>query len=308
MIYSLTIAPSMDYCMNMEDKTIRVGHTNRPRNDGVQLGGKGITVGRMLNNLKVKNFPILALGGVVGKSISRMVKNEYDHWLFLDTEGDSRIDVIIQGVGSDTRFNPPAPPLAKDELEKLYYFFDRNLTFGDVLILAGSTGSEVETFYADICKKYENVGAKIILDTTKKALTSALPYHPYMIKPNDDELAQTIGRQLNSEDEIIKAGLELKENGPKTLMITLGSRGAIYIAEDGSVYRASNAVGKQVSAVGAGDSSIAGFVKGIVENVSMEDRLRYAMAAGGATAFSKGLGTYDEWKKLLPEINVKKIA
>lgn len=308
MIYSLTIAPSMDYNLNMEDVQIRVGHTNRPRNDGVQLGGKGITVGRMLNNLKVKNFPILALGGVVGKSISRMLKNEYDHWLFLDTDGDSRIDVIIQGIGSDTRFNPPAPPLAEGELDKLYYFFDRNLTYGDVLILAGSTGSEPETFYAQICKRYQNVGAKIILDTTKKALTTALEYHPFMIKPNDDELAQTIGRKLNSENEIIQAGLELKKTGPQTLMITMGSKGAIYIAEDGSVYRASNAIGKQVSAVGAGDSSIAGFVKGLVEEKTMEDRLRYAMAAGGATAFSKTLGTYSEWEKLLPQINVKRVA
>ena len=88
------------------------------------------------------------------------------------------------------------------------------------------------------------------------------------------------------------------------MLVTLGRRGAYYFAEDGHIYHCSNAVGTQVSAVGAGDSSIAGFIKGLAEKKSMEETLKYSMAAGGATAFSPHLGSYKLWKSLLPQIKV----
>ena len=78
----------------------------------------------------------------------------------------------------------------------------------------------------------------------------------------------------------------------------------IYFAEDGHVYHCTNAHGTQVSAVGAGDSSIAGFIKGLAEGKSIEERLQYSMAAGGATAFSEHLGSYELWESLLPQIKV----
>jgi 1-phosphofructokinase len=58
MIYSLTISPCIDYNLDLEENDIRVGGVNRPVSKGFSLGGKGITVSRMLNNLKVKNIPL----------------------------------------------------------------------------------------------------------------------------------------------------------------------------------------------------------------------------------------------------------
>ena len=149
--------------------------------------------------------------------------------------------------------------------------------------------------------------AYVFLDTVDEALTYALPYRPFMIKPNDEELGDLLGKKLTTDEEIIKGGEEFLTKGPRSVMVTLGRRGAYYFAEDGHVYHCSNATGTQISAVGAGDSSIAGFIKGLAEKKSIEETLQYSMAAGGATAFSPHLGSYELWSELVPQIKVTKI-
>ena len=110
-----------------------------------------------------------------------------------------------------------------------------------------------------------------------------------------------------SDEDIIVAGQELRKQGPQSILVTMGNRGAYYFAQDNSIYHCTTAVGKQISAVGAGDSSIAGFIKGLTEGKDIETCLTYSMAAGSATAFSKLLGSYSLFKSLVPKIKVTRI-
>lgn len=305
MIYSLTIAPAMDYTLDLGEKDLKIGGTNRTESKGYSLGGKGITVARMLNNLKVKNIPIIAVGGSTGKQMRDIVDHDYEKAIYLPVMGNSRLNVMITGPHMDTRFNAEAPKLTEKGLEKMFNFFKKNLKKDDILILSGSLGREENTLYAKIINEYCNpVGAIAILDTTGASLINALKYKPFMIKPNDEELAELLNKPMETDEDILWGGEELKKMGPQTVLVTLGKRGAFYFAEDGHIYHCSNAQGTQVSAVGAGDSSISGFIKGLEEGVSIEKRLQYSMAAGGATAFSEHLGSYKLWKSLLPQIKV----
>ena len=308
MIYSLTVAPSIDYTLDLNGKDLRVDGINRPLAKGFSIGGKGITVSRMLKNLKIDSIPVIATGGENGKTIKSMIEKEFDKIIYLPTESNSRIDVLITGPDTDLRFDPAAPKIKEVGLNKLFDFFKKHLKKDDIVIMAGSLGQEDKHLYQKIMDECINpTGAKTILDTVDQALINALPSKPYMIKPNNEELGDLIGKTLTTDEEILQGGEELKKKGPKTVMVTLGKRGAYYFAEDGSIYHCSNATGKQISAVGAGDSSIAGFIKGLSENKSIEETLQYSMAAGGATAFSEHLGSYKLWKSLIPQIKVTKI-
>ncbi len=308
MIYSLTIAPCIDYNLNLEDKELRVGGVNRPKAEGFSLGGKGITVSRMLRNLHVDNIPIVAVGGKIGRDIKTIVNREFAHHVYLQTESNSRLNVMITGPHQDTRFDPSAPKVKDKEIEKLLTYLKRRLRWHDIVILSGSLGQEDKHLYTRIMQECCNpVDAYVFLDTVDEALTNAFCQKPFMIKPNDEELGDLLGKKLTTDEEIIAGGEELVHRGPRTVMVTLGRRGAYYFTEDEHVYHCSNATGKQISAVGAGDSSIAGFIKGLSEGKSIEETLQYSMAAGGATAFSPHLGTYRLWKKLVPQIKVTKI-
>ncbi|MBQ8141790.1 MAG: hexose kinase [Bacilli bacterium] len=306
MIYSLTIAPALDYSLSMGDKPIKTDGVNRPRNDGFSIGGKGITVSMMLKNLKMDSTPIVALGGSVGNDLKNMIEEIFDNTIYLDTIGNSRIDVLITGSIHDLRFDPAAPKIADEGLEYLFKYFKEHLKKEDIVVLSGSLGQEKKDLYKEIIHECINpVGAKVILDTVGEGLTCALEEHPFMIKPNDEELGDLIGKEMNTDLDILAGGEELKKMGPQTVLVTMGKKGAYYFAEDGHIYRCSNAKGTQISAVGAGDSSIAGFIKGLAEGVSIEERLQFSMAAGGATAFSEHLGSYELWESLLPQIKVE---
>ncbi len=305
MIYSLTIAPAIDYSLNRGDKEIKIDATNRPTSDGYSVGGKGITVSRRLKNLRVKNTPIVAVGGGMGKRLKKIIDKEFDKIIYLSVIGETRLDVRITGSHTDTRFNPSAPKVTEKGRQKRYAYLKKNLKKGDIVILSGSVGQERKDLYAELRKDIiEPSGALTIVDTTGESLTSVFPYHPFRIKPNDEELGDLLGRERKTDEDILEGGRELKKKGPVSVLVTRGSKGAYYFAEDGHIYHCSNAHGKQISAVGAGDSSIAGFIKGLEEGVSIEERRKYSRAAGGATAFSEHLGSYKLWKSLLPQIEV----
>ena len=308
MIYSLTVAPSIDYTLDLGEKSLRADGVNRPEAKGFSVGGKGITVSRMLRNLRVKSVPIVAVGGENGKTIQKMIGREFDRIIYLPTEKNSRIDVLITGPDTDLRFDPAAPKITEKGVTRLFDFFKKHLKKNDIVILSGSLGQEDKHLYANLMREAINpAGAYVFLDSIDEALTNALPEHPFMIKPNKEELGDLLGRPMVTDEDILNGGEELKKKGPQSVMVTLGKDGAYYFSADGHVYHCSNAHGKQISAVGAGDSSIAGFIKGFSEGKPVETTLQYSMAAGGATAFSELLGSYKLWKSLLPQIQVTKI-
>ena len=308
MIYSLTIAPAIDYTLDMENNTIKIRGVNRPVSKGLSVGGKGIMVSRMLNILKITSTPIIAVGGKNGQMIKDIMSNEFSKVKYLPTLGESRIDVLITGPHTDLRFDPVAPKISDKGLEMLCDFLDKNIKEGDIIVLAGSVGQETKDIYAFLMKKYLNPKkAYVFLDTVDEALLLALKEKPFFIKPNEEELSDLVHKELRGEKDIIDAGLELKKQGPRSVLVTLGNRGAYYFSEDNHIYLCSTAVGKQISPVGAGDSSVAGFIKGLCENKSIEECLTYSMAAGSATAFSKLLGSYNLFKSLQKEIRITKI-
>jgi len=59
------------------------------------------------------------------------------------------------------------------------------------------------------------------------------------------------------------------------------------------------------NSVGAGDSTVAGFIAGYKSDI--EERIRYAIACGSATAFSDDLATYREIEALVPHIEINSI-
>ena len=308
MIYSLTLAPAIDYTLDMEGHHLRLNGVNRPTSKGLSVGGKGIKVSRMLSNLKIKSVPIIAVGGKNGKMIIDIMSKEFEKVKYLPVVGDSRIDVLITGPQIDLRFDPPAPKISDNGLNSLYSFFDKNIKEGDIVVLAGSIGQEEKDIYAKLIKNYlapKNVYT--FLDTSGDALALGIKEKPFFIKPNEEELSDLINKEVTSEEDIVSAGMELKKHGPQSILVTMGNRGAYYFSKDNHIYHCSTAVGKQISAVGAGDSSIAGFIKGLTEGKSIEECLAYSMAAGSATAFSKLLGSYSLFKSLLPQIHITKI-
>ena len=142
-----------------------------------------------------------------------------------------------------------------------------------------------------------------MVDATKELLLNVLPYHPFLIKPNNHELGEVFGVTLEEKSEVIAYGKKLQEMGARNVLVSMAGSGAVLVAEDGSVYQSEAPKGKVRNSVGAGDSTVAGFLAGYLEAQNYENAFYMGLCTGSASAFSEELATKEEVMQLLHECN-----
>ena len=148
----------------------------------------------------------------------------------------------------------------------------------------------------------EGHGVRAVVDATQDLLVNVLPYHPFLIKPNDHELGEIVGRELHTDEEIAAAARTLQEKGARNVLVSMAGDGALLLDEQGQTHRIGCPKGRVVNSVGAGDSMVAGFVAGWQQTRSYAVALRLGTACGSATAFSLGLATKEKIDELLAQL------
>ena len=187
----------------------------------------------------------------------------------------------------------------QEDIKKLYEKLDQ-LQDGDVLVLAGSIPSVMpESMYMDIMKHLEKKKLNIAVDATKDLLVNVLPYHPFLIKPNNHELGEIFGVTITDKDDVVKYAKKLKERGARNVLISMAGDGAVLVTEDGQEFRAEAPKGELKNSVGAGDSMVAGFLAGYLSTGSYADAFKMGVCTGSASAFSEELATKAEVQALL---------
>ena len=125
-------------------------------------------------------------------------------------------------------------------------------------------------------------------------LLNALPYHPFLIKPNNHELGEIFDVELGTRSEVISYAGKLKERGGAERVSFHGRRGSSTCSGGRKVYEAPAPEGVLINGVGAGDSMVAGFMAGYMEKEDYEYAFHMGLAAGSASAFSEYLATKEE--------------
>lgn len=298
MIYTLTMNPSLDYIVDVEQ--FRLGLTNRTTKEQMFPGGKGFNVSMVLQNLGMENTALGFVAGFTGEEIVRKMKETGVRCEFIEVEkGISRINVKLRTIDG-TEINGMGPELERKHLEILYGKLEC-LKENDILVLAGSTPKTVPaTFYADVTKWMSERGVKVVVDASGALLKQVLPCHPFLVKPNRQELSEFFGVELLMEtSEIVTYAKKLQEQGARNVLVSLGGDGAILLSEEGETYVQNAPKGEVVNSVGAGDSMVAGFLYGYEMYHNYETALNYGLATGSASAFSEQFATKEEVEKYL---------
>lgn len=295
MIYTVTFNPALDYILKTDD--FNLGTTNRSVFEVITFGGKGINVSYVLSQLGVENTALGFVAGFTGEELLRKINSTGIKTDFIKlSSGNTRINVKIKG-NAETEINASGPPITQNDIEQLFKKLE-NLCEKDVLVLAGSIPKCLpDNIYENILSKLQGKGIRFVVDATGELLLNVLKYNPFLIKPNLAELEDIVGEILDSEEKIISAAFKLKKMGAVNVLVSLGKDGALLIDEFGNVHRQSVLGGKPVNTVGAGDSTVAGFLVGC--DNGYEYALRLGVAAGGATACSQYLATKEEILSLL---------
>lgn len=296
MIYTVTLNPSLDYIVSMDD--FLLGKTNRTKSEMLLPGGKGLNVSTVLYNLGIQNTALGFTAGFVGKEIQRLAKDVGYLSDFIEVpEGVSRINVKLKDFDG-TEINGMGPEIDEETLLRLMQKLEL-LKSGDTLILAGSIpGSMPKNIYSDILKMLSGKGIRFVVDATKELLLNVLPYHPFLIKPNNHELGEIFGVELKYKEQVEPYARKMQEMGAQNVMVSMAGEGAVLLDETGNIYHLDAPKGNLVNAVGAGDSMVAGFIAGWEEKGDYEHAFKMAVSAGSASAFSEGYATKEEIEKL----------
>lgn len=216
-------------------------------------------------------------------------------------DGFTRINLKLKSIDG-TEINGQGPVIGQEKVQELMERLN-TLGQGDTLFLSGSIPASMpDDAYQKIMELLDGRGVRIIVDATRELLMNVLPYHPFLIKPNNHELGEIFGVKLETREDVVPYGRKLQEMGAQNVLISMAGEGAVLVAADGKVYEAPAPKGKLVNGVGAGDSMVAGFVAGYMENPDYEYAFRMGIAAGSASAFSENLATRQEIETVYEQV------
>ena len=297
MIYTVTFNPALDYVVWMD--TLRPGQINRTQSEEIQCGGKGINVSTVLTALGVDNVALGFLAGFTGRALEEGLRSQGIRTDFIWLpDGLTRINVKVKG-GDETEINGQGPTVGPLALRALQDKLDR-LEAGDILVISGSVPAALShDVYEQILARLEDRGIQFVVDTTRDLLYSALPYHPFLIKPNSLELGELFGRTLEGNSDIRACAARLQEMGARNVLVSMAGDGSLLLDERGGCHRLGVPQGTVRNSVGAGDSMVAGFLAGWLERGDYAYAQRLGAAAGSATAFSDGLATREQVMALI---------
>jgi len=306
MIYTVTFNPAIDCVMQVEGLT--PGHVNRALTQEFYFGGKGVNVSYVLSHLGRESTAWGFIAGWTGAALEAALQEDGIPTGFVHLpQGNTRVNAKLKGTvaGSsedvETAVNAGGAPIDDESLQR---FFDllETVQEGDFVILSGGIPKGTpKDIYARIMEKLDGHGVNVVVDATEEILMQSLPHHPFLVKPNDEELAEITGCDPFDEQALEEGARMLQEKGARNVLVSRGGLGSLLLDATGRLQSAPVIKGTLVNSVGAGDSTVAGFVEGYLrgreagedEQAVYDRAYKLAQACGSATAFSPGLAPSD---------------
>ncbi|MDJ0391770.1 1-phosphofructokinase family hexose kinase [Rhodococcus sp. G-MC3] len=299
MIVTLTANPSIDRTVVLDSELI-CGGVNRARASVSDPGGKGVNVARVLTEAGVQAMAVLPVSD--GDPLLKALTARGVRHCAVPTDGLARTNITIsEPGGTTTKINEPGATLTEATKTAL---FDTIVDLGrdaTWVALSGSLPPGVPShWYADLVRALRSTACKVAVDTSDApllALAASFPESaPDLIKPNSEELAQLTGADAGELERAARAGdptaaVEasriLLARGVGAVLATLGSAGAVLVTDEGAWFASPPSI-DAISTVGAGDSSLAGYILADIERCAPGDRIRRAVAYGTAATALPG--------------------
>ncbi|MBR0607839.1 1-phosphofructokinase [Bacillus safensis] len=304
MIYTCTLNPAIDLYIAL--KEMRANAVNRTEDEDYQPNGKGVNVSIMLKKYGFTSTALGFIAGFSGSYIEQSLKDLSIQTDFISVEGITRINVFINTTEEYKLVNQ-GPAI---EEKALHAFREKIAAIpqGGILIMSGSLPKGVPaSIFSEVAAICHQQKVKFILDTSSAAVLETLQYKPYLLKPNEEEIAAFFGKTHPlSEKELIQSGEKLIEMGAEQVLISRGEEGALFITKD-AVFKGNAPTGTVVNTACSGDAMLAAFLSKHLEGHSPEECLRYGIATGASTAFSKGLSDLQDIDSLIEQVHIQKI-
>lgn len=310
MILTVTLNASVDKLYLVED--LRMDTVMRVRQVSNTAGGKGLNVARVAALAGEEVRATGLLGGYNGRHVRSMLREQGIPADFVETGSETRCCVNVHNLstGLHTEFLEPGAPVTNRALAAFTRKYRQALAESDVVTLSGSVPPGAPpSIYGDLVRLAKDAGKPVLLDTSGQLLLEGVRQIPTMIKPNEDELLQLLGRPAASLEELVAAAGRFLAQGIRYVVVSMGGAGAVMLCREGA-YRATVPPLPVVNTVGCGDSMVAGFAVALRRGYGPAEMLRYAAAISAANALTMPTGFFEQrdLEALLPQIVIDEIT
>ncbi|MBM7558407.1 1-phosphofructokinase family hexose kinase [Marinitoga litoralis] len=307
MIFTLTMNPCLDRYIYVDE--LIPDDTIRAKKIVDYPAGKGIDVSRVIKELGGVSVAVSLLGGHNGRRIEEMLDEEGVIYSSIRVSFETRMNIILEEK-TQYRISMPGEKVKREKLQKVFDVLNSLVRKGDTVIISGSLPKGVDPdYYTGLIFSLKQWGATVFFDADGNNLKAGLEAEPYCIKPNTHELSRLLNKEIDERDKISisKYAKETLENyNLREILVSMGKYGSVYVNWDEAYY--AYPIKLEVkSAVGAGDSFLAGYVMKYEEDKL--EAFRLANAAGNAAVLTPGteLCKKDDVERLLPKIKIEKL-
>ncbi|WP_378956203.1 1-phosphofructokinase [Pelosinus sp. sgz500959] len=304
MIYTLTTNPAID--LNIKSQEIQPSIVNRTESTQIFPNGKGINVSLVLKHYGVTSKALGFFGGFTGKYIVEALSNAGLEVEPIWLNETTRINTFINDGVNEFKFVNKGSFVHEERQEKMLTLI-RELKDCTYLIISGSLPPGIdESYYDEILKICNEHSIEIILDISAQRLKKLLSYKPLLIKPNDEEIKEIFGIEINNESDVKQALFELKQLGARNVLLTLGEKG-LYFFNGSTIYFCTAPKIKLFSSACAGDSALGSFLSEWLFGHSLENALKKASATGANVAEVEGIGSLEKVSEYMKELKVREV-
>ena len=308
-IITLTLNPAFD--MHCFTKSFAPYHENLADVTALEAGGKGVNISRALTVHGVDNLALVVLGDENGDSFRRALTADGIKTLAIELKGRIRENITLHTENApETRISFRGFSADASLFSRVTEALDGMIDADTVVTFTGSLPSGVGVAEAKaMLSAMKAKGAKIVIDSRSFGLSDISDVHPWLIKPNEEEIAFYSDLPVTDLASAAEAAKALRAVVAENVMISLGGKGATLASADG-VYAANAPKIEVLSTIGAGDSSIAGFIAAASEGLPYAEMLRRAVSYGSAACMTEGTRPPEKssTEALRAAIEIKEIA
>lgn len=288
LVVTLTPNPALDIWLTT--KEFVAGPKLRSSPPRVDPGGGGINVSRVIHRLEGETFALYAAGGRRGDEVAAALKREGvpAEMRRLKEETRENISVCEESSGDVLRFVTPGPEMQRDEAAALLESLEHAAQDAALVVGSGSLPKGAgEDFWAEAATRCQKAKARLVLDS-HDAVGPALEKGVFCFRENRDAIAKLENCEIGWPEETADwAAQQVQKNAAEIVIVTEGSEGAVLVTKDVKLLQPPPKVTPQ-SAIGAGDSFVAGLCLALSRNESVEEALRRAVATAAATLLTPG--------------------
>lgn len=284
-IYTITLNPAYD--IHAETATFVPFREHAAKILSRDVGGKGLNISKALQNNGVGNEAIVVLGKENAAEFRKGAEAEGLSCIWIEQEGRIRENLTVHSDnGKETRISFSGFSADETLLEKVNSCIE--IDENTVITFTGSVPNGIPMSATKaILRKWKAQGAKIVIDSKSFDIEDILEVSPWLIKPNQEEISAYMHTEIGNFEDCADVAKRLCVQGVENVMISLGEQGALLSCAEG-IYAAVPPNVQAVSTIGAGDSSIAGFIAAFAQGKDKAACLQTAVAYGTAACLQTG--------------------